>query len=209
LEDYKPTLMAGVPKIWDVIKKGVEAKVAHSSALAQFLVNTAFEARTFAINHGYDTPLFKALVFRKFSAVVGGRLRLGLSGGGPMNSEVQTFARTCFGCSIIQGYGLTETCAGLTMQSEEDLRSGIAGAPIPSVEAKLVSTTEICDKGGAPYLSTDTKDVEGNNVYGRGEVFVRGTSVTLGYYMMQDKTDEVYLKDGFFRTGDIGQWMDD
>jgi long-chain acyl-CoA synthetase len=104
LEQYSPTVMAAVPKIWDVIKKGVQAKVAASSLIARFLVNTAFQARTFAINHGYDTPLFKALVFKKFSKVVGGRLRYAVSGGGPINSQVQEFIRVCFGMPLIQGY---------------------------------------------------------------------------------------------------------
>lgn len=104
LEQYSPTIMAGVPKIWDVIKKGVEAKVAASKPIARFLVQTAFQARSFAIEHGYDTPLFNKLVFKKFSKVVGGHLRLALSGGGPLNSEVQVFIRTCFGCPLFQGY---------------------------------------------------------------------------------------------------------
>lgn len=209
LEQYSPTLMVGVPKIWDVIKKGVEAKVAASSPVAKFLVQTAFEARTFAINHGFDTPLFKALVFKKFSKVVGGKLRLALSGGGPLNSEVQIFIRTCFGCPMFQGYGLTETNAGLSIQAIDDLRPGIAGVPIPSVEVKLLSVSEINDKGGAPYLSTDTRDVNGNKIFGRGEVLTRGPSVSLGYYMMEDKTKEVFDEDGWFHTGDIGQFMDD
>jgi long-chain acyl-CoA synthetase len=96
--------MVGVPKIWDVIKKGVEAKVAAGSPLTRFLVETAFQARIFAMNHGFDTPLFKALVFKKFGKVVGGKLRIALSGGGPLNSEVQVFIRTCFGCPLFQGY---------------------------------------------------------------------------------------------------------
>ena len=104
LEQFSPTLMVAVPKIWDVIKKGIEAKVAATSPVAQFLVKTAFQARGFALKHGYDTPLFKALVFKKFSAVVGGKLRLALSGGGPLNSEVQDFIRTCFGIPLVQGY---------------------------------------------------------------------------------------------------------
>ena len=104
LEQYSPTHMVGVPKIWDVIKKGVEAKVAASSPIAKFLVQTAFEWRTFALSHGFDTPLFKALVFKKFSKVVGGKLQIALSGGGPLNSEVQVFVRTCFGCPCVQGY---------------------------------------------------------------------------------------------------------
>uniref|UniRef100_A0A7S1VIL3 AMP-dependent synthetase/ligase domain-containing protein n=1 Tax=Grammatophora oceanica TaxID=210454 RepID=A0A7S1VIL3_9STRA len=209
LEQYSPTLMAAVPKIWDVIKKGIEAKVAASSPVAQFLVKTAFEARMFAIEHGYDTPLFKALVFKKFSKVIGGNLRMGLSGGGPLNAEVQRFIRTAFGFPFKQGYGLTETCAGLTMQADDDLRFGIAGYPIPSVEVKLDSCPDVCDKAGQPYLSTDVLDVNGNPVFGRGEILVRGTNISMGYYMSPEKTAEVYKADGWFHTGDIGQFMDD
>ena len=104
LEEFSPTHMVGVPKIWDVIKKGVEAKVNASKPIAKFLVQTALGWRAFANKHGFDTPLFKALVFKKFSKVVGGNLKYALSGGGPMNAEVQVFVRTCFGCPTIQGY---------------------------------------------------------------------------------------------------------
>jgi len=209
LEQYSPTLMVAVPKIWDVIKKGIEAKVAASPPIAQFLVKTAFQARTFAINHGYDTPLFKALVFKKFSKVVGGKLRIALSGGGPLNNEVQEFIRTCFGVPLIQGYGLTETCAGGSIQDFADLRSGIAGVPIASVECKLISVPDINDKGGLPYLATDTRDVDGNKVHGRGEILFKGPSISLGYYTMPEKTAEVYDEEGYFHTGDIGQFMAD
>ena len=104
LEVFKPTILVAVPKIWDVIKKGIQAKVALGSPVAQFLVATAIEWRTFCINNGFDSPLFKALVFKKFSTAVGGRLRLGFSGGGPLNSEVQEFCRTAFGIALVQGY---------------------------------------------------------------------------------------------------------
>jgi len=209
LEQYKPTVMVGVPKIWDIIKKGVQAKIAGSSPVAKFLVNTAFETRERAISWGFDTPLFKALVFKKFSKVVGGRLRLALSGGGPLNSDVQVFIRTCFGVPLVQGYGLTETCAGLTIQAEDDLRAGVAGVPIPTLEVKLVSCPEINDKAGLAYLSTDRKDVKGDPIFGRGEVQVKGANIGMGYYMMEDKTKEDFDDDGFFHTGDIGQFASD
>lgn len=96
--------MAAVPKIWDVIKKGIEAKVAAGSPVVQFLVKTGFEWRTFCLKNGFDAPLFKALVFKKFSAAVGGQLRLALSGGGPINAEVQEFCRVAFGTELVQGY---------------------------------------------------------------------------------------------------------
>jgi long-subunit acyl-CoA synthetase (AMP-forming) len=101
---FSPTIMVAVPKIWDVIKKGVEAKVSQSPAIAQFLVKTGFEWRSFCLKNGFDSPLFKKLVFKKFKAAVGGQLRLGASGGGPLNSEVQEFCRTAFGVALVQGY---------------------------------------------------------------------------------------------------------
>jgi long-chain acyl-CoA synthetase len=209
LEAFSPTLMAGVPKIWDVIKKGVEAKVAQGSDVAKFIFKTAFEYRAFAIEHGYDTPFFNALVFSKFGKVVGGKLRLAISGGGPLNPEVQVFVRTCFGCPVIQGYGLTETCAGLTMQDPEDLRAGIAGVPVRCCTVKLVSEPDFKDKNGTPYLTSDRRDADGLPIFGRGEICVKGHNISLGYYMMPEKTKEEYGEDGFFHTGDIGQFSDD
>lgn len=235
LEQFSPTLMVAVPKIWDTIKKGIEAKIHASSPIAEFLVNTAFQARTFALNHGYDTPLFKALVFKKFSKAVGGKLRFAISGGGPLNAQVQNFCRVAFGLALSQGYvssfvliaslkavdkcsvrfpffnmqGLTETCAGGTIQDPEDMRCGIAGVPIPSVEIKLESTPEVHDKNGNAYLSSDTKDVDGNPVFGRGEILIKGPNISSGYYMLPETTKEVFRDDGFFATGDIGQYMSD
>ena len=154
LEVYKPTHMVAVPKIWDAIKKGILAKVALSPKISQVLVQTAFQWRTIATKCGLDTPLFNKLVFYKFKNAVGGRLSWALSGGGPLNGEVQEFIRVAFDIPLIQGYGLTETVAGLSIQSTDDDRPGVAGVMIPSVEVKLESTPELCDKGGMPYLST-------------------------------------------------------
>lgn len=134
---------------------------------------------------------------------------MALSGGGPLNNEVQVFIRTCFGCPLFQGYGLTETCAGLTIQALDDLRSGIVGFPVSTTEVRVISTPDIKDKNSAPYLSTDTTDVAGNKIFGRGEIQTRGTQVSVGYYKMKEKTEEVFAKDGWFSTGDIGQFMSD
>jgi len=208
LEEFKPTLMVGVPKIWDIIKKGVEAKVKKGSAVSRVLVETALKAKYFALEHGYDTPLFNALVFNKMKAAVGGNLSFALSGGGPCNPEVQNFIRAAFCFNLIQGYGLTETCSALSIQDFDDLRPAIAGYPVPCVEVKLESC-DITDKGGLPYSVTDKVDHQGNPVYGRGEILVRGPNLAIGYYMAPDKTAEAWDKDGFFHTGDIGQWMSD
>ncbi len=89
------------------------------------------------------------------------------------------------------------------------MRIGIAGQLIPSVEVKLRSVHDINDKAGKPYLSTDKRDVDGNVIHGRGEIMIRGPSISLGYYTMPAKTKEVFRDDGFFLTGDIGQFMAD
>jgi long-chain acyl-CoA synthetase len=104
LEEYGPSHMVAVPKIWDTIKKGLLAKVSLSSPVAQVLVHTALEWRTFAVKYGLDTPLFNALVFKKFKKAVGGNLTWALSGGGPLNGEVQEFIRVAFAVPLIQGY---------------------------------------------------------------------------------------------------------
>jgi long-chain acyl-CoA synthetase len=103
---------------------------------------------------------------------------------------------------------------------------------VASVEVKLESTPEICDPKGIPYLSTDIVDAIGNAVFGRGEIACRGPGVSCGYYMMPEATKESFkvsalshqinaprspthlplvclLKDGWFYTGDIGQFMSD
>jgi long-chain acyl-CoA synthetase len=104
LEQYGPTHMVAVPMIWDTIKKGLLAKVGLSSPVAQVLVHTALKWRTFAVRIGLDTPLFNALVFKKFKKAVGGSLKWALSGGGPLNGEVQEFIRVAFDVPLVQGY---------------------------------------------------------------------------------------------------------
>lgn len=94
LEAYSPTVMPAVPKIWDLLKKGVEAKIAASPAVAQFLVQTAFDWRRFLQPLYMDTVLFKVLVFKKLAAALGGRMTKALSGGGPLSGSVQDFIRT-------------------------------------------------------------------------------------------------------------------
>jgi long-chain acyl-CoA synthetase len=203
LDEFKPQLMAGVPKVWEGIKAGAEAKVKKAGALALFLINTAVTQKAWAAWQRRDTPLFNVLL-KKFKATTGGNLKACLSGGGAISAEVQEWVRTALGCPLVQGYGLTETCGGATLQMYDDPSIGIAGTPMASVEIALHSEPEITDGESKPYLTTDTVHSDGRACAGRGEVWIRGTNVTAGYYKMPQLTEEEFDANGWFHTGDIG-----
>jgi long-chain acyl-CoA synthetase len=130
-------------------------------------------------------------VFNKLKTQLGGRVRTILSGGAPLNPETQEFLRVCFDTSVVQGYGLTETCAALCIQNAcGPFQTRVAGPLVYCSEMKLVS---VPDMG---YLHTDNPP--------RGEICTRGPAVSAGYYKQEQKTKEEF-RNGWFHTGDIGQ----
>jgi len=195
--------MAGVPKVWETIKAGAQLKVAKAGAVASFLIGLAVEMKALAAYQYRRTPLFNVLL-KKFKKTTGGELKACLSGGGAISAEVQEWVRTALDAPLVQGYGLTETCAGATIQMPDDMSIGIAGTPVASIEITLHSEPEITDTDGKPYMTTDTKHSNGAPCKGRGEVWLRGTNVTQGYYKMPKETASEFDSDGFFHTGDIG-----
>jgi len=213
IQAFAPTCMAAVPKIWDILKKGIEQKVDSGSPIVKFLFETAFVAVS---NNTWRSCPLLSLVFRKVQAMTGNRMKIGISGGGPISGDVQTFTRTVFGMPVIQGYALTETCCAGTVQSHTDGRNGVVGAPVASVEIRLVSCPECNDRNGKPYMDTDTTHFDGSACKGRGEIHIRGNSVSLGYYAkgaqreaLLKKTADEFDKDGWFHTGDIGFFTPD
>lgn len=214
LEEFKPTFIAAVPKIWDIIKKGAEDKAKGGSPVKAFLFSHAVKSKIAAMQRGLDTPLFNALVFSKIAKVTGGRVKLAISGGGPLDKEVQQFIAATI-CPIVQGYGLTETCGGATCQFPGDIRTGVVGPPLNSIEIKLVDaitedgSAPIFDNAGKPYKVTDTTNVNGEVCKGRGEILIGGGVVTSGYYKKPKETAEAYVQGNYFATGDIGEWTPD
>eukprot|EP01104_Vermistella_antarctica_P013391 TRINITY_DN4039_c0_g1_i1.p1 TRINITY_DN4039_c0_g1~~TRINITY_DN4039_c0_g1_i1.p1 ORF type:complete len:751 (-),score=233.67 TRINITY_DN4039_c0_g1_i1:84-2207(-) len=198
LRELSPTMMCGVPTVWNRVRQGALAKVGKSSPIVQFLFNTAYKAKAAALKSGGDTPFWNRLVFNKFKAQLGGRVRIVLSGGAPLSDEVSEFLSVCFSCPILQGYGLTETCGGGTVQELDDFDNGRVGPPITSTEIKLVDCPEM------GYLST-------NKPRPQGEVWLGGYNITKGYYKNPEKTAEEFHDEGdkknwWFSTGDIGEW---
>lgn len=214
IQEFRPTLMAAVPKIWDIMKKGVEEKLTTESSIKKFLVQSAFTGRNMAVQQGRKSFLLNKLVFDKLKAMMGGRLKIAMTGGGPISGEVQNFIRIMFNVPLLQGYALTETtCAG-TIQAKDDIRNNVVGSPVPSVELKLRSCIgkdgepELLDRKGKPYKVTDTSHY-GLPCMGRGEVLIRGPSVSSGYFKLPEKTAEVFMPDGFFLSGDVGLFTPD
>jgi len=134
-------------------------------------------------------------LFRKIRYFLGGRVRLLLSGGAPLSPETHSLVRTCICVPLMQGYGLTETCACASVTSIHDRTTGRAGAPLLGVKMKLVNWEE------GNYLVTDKPNA-------RGEIHIGGDNVALGYFDNPDKTaEDFYDADDtrWFRTGDIGE----
>jgi long-chain acyl-CoA synthetase len=198
IKAVRPTHMAGVPRVWDTIKKGVLEKVEASGGLKSYLFHTAFATRLEAVRSGQDTPIWNWLVFSKLHDEMGGRMKAMISGGAPLNKDTQEFIRVCFG-KISQGYGLTETCGGLTVQDLDKFSTGNVGHPLPSCEVMLESV---------PEMKYDATPDEKSGKRPEGEICIRGNNVTAGYYKNQEKTDEEW-RDGWFHTGDVGRFNKD
>merc|ERR1739848_878561 len=132
------------------------------------------------------------LIFNKVKARLGGNVRLMISGGAPLAPHVEKFLRVAMCCAVVQGYGLTETCAASFVAVPDDLAMfATIGVPFPSVEYRLEA---VPDMNYSPF--TDPP---------RGEVLIRGPSVFSGYYKAEKQTSEAIDKDGWFHSGDVGE----
>jgi len=170
LKAVAPTHFAGVPRVYETIKKGALEKLHGSGYIANYLFETAYASKLEAVYNGYDTPFWNWLVFSKFSEQLGGRIKAMISGGAPLSKETHEFIRICFSVPILQGYGLTETCGASCVQ---DLNSPTfkpleVGSPLSCCEIKLVSVPDM------NYKVTDKIPT--------GEILFRGNSITAGYF---------------------------
>ncbi|TSY55767.1 Long-chain-fatty-acid--CoA ligase 4 [Bagarius yarrelli] len=132
----------------------------------------------------------------KVRALLGGNVRMMLSGGAPLSSSTQRFMNICFCCPVGQGYGLTETCGAGTITEVTDYSTGRVGAPLNCCEVKVRDWVE----GG--YTKLDRP-------HPRGEILIGGPNVTMGYYRHDSTASEEFFVDEngqrWFCTGDIGE----
>ncbi|XP_014462724.2 long-chain-fatty-acid--CoA ligase 4 isoform X1 [Alligator mississippiensis] len=196
----KPTLMAAVPEIMDRIYKNVMSKVQEMNCFQKTLFKIGYDYKQEQIKRGYDAPLCNLLLFKKVKALLGGNVRMMLSGGAPLSPQTQRFMNICFCCPVGQGYGLTETCGAGTITEVADYSTGRVGAPLICCEIKLRDWQE----GG--YTFRDKPNP-------RGEIIIGGPNVSLGYFKNDEKTTEDFSVDEngqrWFCTGDIGEFHSD
>lgn len=195
----KPTLMAAVPEIMDRINKNVMSKVQEMNCVQRTLFNLAYNYKLEQIKKGYDAPLCNIL-FKKVRTLLGGNVRMMLSGGAPLSSATQRFMNICFCCPVGQGYGLTETCGAGTITEVADYSTGRVGAPLICCELKLRDWAE----GG--YTKLDKP-------HPRGEILIGGPNVTMGYYKTDfSKNNDFFVDENgqqWFCTGDVGEMHPD
>ena len=189
MAEVRPTVMASVPRLFEKMHGKVTEKVNSDSWLKQKLFRWAMgvggEVTRQMQEKGRTGGFLRAkfgladrLVLSKIRKKVGGDLRFFFSGGAPLSREIGEFFSTA-NLPIIEGYGLTETSPVITCNREGDCRYGTVGLLLNGVEVRI------------------EKD---------GEILCRGDNVMKGYYKDPEATKEVMDPDGWFRTGDIGEF---
>ncbi|KAK4165255.1 long-chain-fatty-acid--CoA ligase 1 [Cladorrhinum sp. PSN259] len=193
IREFKPSVLIGVPAVWETVKKGIIAKVNAGSPVVRGLFWGALALKEkLMASHLPGSGVLDAVVFKKIKEATGGRMRLCLSAGGPVSQETQKFISMAISPMII-GYGLTETTAMGSLHSPLEWTAESIGGPTASVEAKLV------DFPDAGYFATNKPNPQ-------GEIWLRGPTVLKEYYENEKETAEAITADGWFKTGDIGEW---
>lgn len=180
IQAVQPTIILAVPRFLEAMRDRILDGVSKSPPLRQKLFHAMLSQGTARFN-GKSAPLaglLDKIVASKVRARLGGRLRFFVAGGAALASHVAEFYNA-FGITVIQGYGLTETCAGSCITLPGEKNHWTVGRPIGRIEVKLASD---------------------------GEILIRAPSVMRGYYNLPEDTAAVIDAEGWFHTGDIGEW---
>ncbi len=188
LASFKPTFVLAVPRIFEKIYNGAEAKaeaagkgkIFRAAAEVAIAYSQALDTKSISPVLKIKHTLFDKLVFSKIRAGMGGRVEAAISGGAPLGERLGHFYRGA-GVTILEGYGLTETTAGATLNLTGHHRVGSVGRPIPGTSIKIAED---------------------------GEVLISGPIVMNGYWQNDKANSEVFTSDRWFKSGDLGK-LDD
>ncbi|KAK9481163.1 eukaryotic long-chain fatty acid CoA synthetase (LC-FACS) [Lipomyces japonicus] len=192
IAEFRPTILIGVPAVWETVRKGIVSKVQQQGAAVSRVFWAGYRTKNFLQSwHVPGAGVIDSLLFKKVKEATGGRLRVIMNGGAALSKDTQAFLSSVIAPMII-GYGLTETTAMCTLMSPKQFTLGTVGAPTPCVDIKLVDVPE------TGYFSTNNPP--------QGEVLVKGPAVSSEYFKNEEETKLAFTDDGWFRTGDIGEW---
>jgi long-chain acyl-CoA synthetase len=186
LGEFKPTFILSVPRVFEKVFN-TASQTAHSAGKGKIFDAAAETAIAYSEAVGNGGPgfglkakhaLFDKLVYAKLRNVLGGKVDYAVSGGAPLGNRLGHFFRG-IGVPVLEGYGLTETTAALAVNLPDDLRIGTVGRPLPGVSVGVAEDGELCFKGG---------------------------QVMLGYWKNAEATAAAIDADGWFRTGDLGEF---
>jgi long-chain acyl-CoA synthetase len=184
LASFKPTFVLAVPRIFEKVYNGAEAKaeaagkgkIFRKAAEVAIAYSENLDAKKFKPLLSLKHKLFDVLVYSKIRTGLGGRVEAAISGGAPLGARLGHFYRGA-GITILEGYGLTETTAGATLNLSTALSIGSVGKPIPGTSIKIAED---------------------------GEVLIGGPIVMRGYWQNDAANQEVF--DGkWFKSGDLGR----
>jgi len=189
LASFKPTFVLAVPRIFEKIYNGAEAKaeaagkgdIFRKAAAVAIAYSEGLDTKKISLSLRLKHSLFDKLVYSKIRLAVGGRVEAAISGGAPLGARLGHFYRGA-GITILEGYGLTETTAGATLNLTSALRVGSVGQPIPGTSVKIADD---------------------------GEVLIKGPIVMRGYWQNDAANAEVFEGDRWFKTGDLGKLDED
>lgn len=189
MAEIRPTVLIAVPRVLEKAYETALQKIESGPWLGRGIVHRAFALLNERANRKYRGErvslwldargrMYDALVASRFRAVGGGRLRLIVSGGAPLDRRVGKILRV-LGFGVVEGYGLTETSPVVSCGHIRDHRLGTVGKPLRGVEVRT------------------TPD---------GEILVRGPNIMKGYLNKPRDTAAVLDRDGWFHTGDLGEF---
>jgi len=183
---FKPTFILSVPRVFEKVFNSASQK-AHADGKGKIFDAAAETAIAYSqaqdkggASFGLKAKhlLFDRLVFGKLRAVLGGQVQYAVSGGAPLGDRLGHFFRG-IGVPVLEGYGLTETTAAVSVNLPDDIRIGTVGRPLPGV------TVAVADDG---------------------ELLFKGGQVMQGYWKNDEATAAAIDADGWFHTGDLGEF---
>ncbi|GAA2741456.1 MULTISPECIES: AMP-dependent synthetase/ligase [Kitasatospora] len=188
LGSFRPTLILGVPRVFEKVFNTARAKaqadgkgkIFDKAADTAIAYSRALDAGGAPLGLRIKHAVFDKLVYGKLRAALGGRCSAAISGGAPLGERLGHFYRG-IGFKVLEGYGLTESCAATAFNPNDKPKIGSVGQPVP---------------GSAIRIAED------------GEVLLKGPQIFTGYWNNPAATAEA-LRDGWFATGDIGTLDDE